>query len=155
MTVLCVDDHPVLLRGLKENVGLAVPGADIHGFANGRDALAYAEAHGCDVLLTEIELYNHGGMRLAEQIKALFPRVNIIFVTVCSEKEHAKEVLRLRPSGYLTKPATREQIAEELRNLRYPVPDAPPGPWGPSPTEMVARAPASARKSGKDPAKKS
>ena len=149
MTVLCVDDHPVLLRGLKENVGLAVPGADIHGFANGRDALSYAEAHGCDVLLTEIELYNHGGMRLAEQIKALFPRVNIIFVTVCSEKEHAKEVLRL------TKPATREQIAEELRNLRYPVPDAPPGPWGPSPTEMVARAPASARKSGKDPAKKS
>lgn len=155
MTVLCVDDHPVLLRGLKENVGLAVPGADIHGFANGRDALSYAEAHGCDVLLTEIELYNHGGMRLAEQIKALFPRVNIIFVTVCSEKEHAKEVLRLRPSGYLTKPATREQIAEELRNLRYPVPDAPPGPWGPSPTEMVARAPASARKLGKDPAKKS
>ena len=155
MTVLCVDDHPVLLRGLKENVGLAVPGADIHGFANGRDALSYAEAHGCDVLLTEIELYNHGGMRLAEQIKALFPRVNIIFVTVCSEKEHAKEVLRLRPSGYLTKPATREQIAEELRNLRYPVPDAPPGPWGPSPTEIVARAPASARKSGKGPAKKS
>ena len=126
MTVLCVDDHPVLLRGLKENVGLAVPGADIHGFANGRDALSYAEAHGCDVLLTEIELYNHGGMRLAEQSKALFPRVNIIFVTVCSEKEHAKEVLRLRPSGYLTKPATWEQIAEELQNLRYPVPDAAP-----------------------------
>ena len=123
MTVLCVDDHPVLLRGLKENVGLAVPGADIHGFANGRDALSYAEAHGCDVLLTEIELYNHGGMRLAEQIKALFPRANIIFVTVCSEKEHAKEVLRLRPSGYLIKPATREQIAEELRNLRYSVSD--------------------------------
>ena len=155
MTVLCVDDHPVLLRGLKENVGLAVPGADIHGFANGRDALSYAAAHGCALLLTEIELYNHGGMHPAEQIKALFPRVKIIFVTVCSEKEHAKEVLRLRPSGYLTKPATREQIAEELRNLRYPVPDAPPGPWGPSPTEMVARAPASARKSGKDPAKKS
>ena len=126
MTVLCVDDHPVLLRGLKENVGLAVPGADIHGFTNGKDALSYAQGHGCDVLFCEIELYNHGGIRLAEQIKALFPRANIICVTVCSEKEHAKEVLRLRPSGYLIKPATREQIAEELRNLRYPVPDASP-----------------------------
>ena len=126
MTVLCVDDHPVLLRGLEQNVRFAVPEADIHGFTNSRDALSYAEGHGCDVLLTEIELYNHGGMRLAEQIKALFPRANIIFVTVCAEKEQAKEVLRLRPSGYLTKPATREQIAEELRNLRYPVPDAAP-----------------------------
>ena len=75
------------------------------------------------MLFCEIELYNHGGIRLAEQIKALFPRANIIFVTVCSEKEHAKEVLRLRPSGYLIKPATREQIAEELRNLRYSVSD--------------------------------
>ena len=126
MTVLCVDDHPVLLRGLEENVGFAAPGADIHGFTSSKDALSYAQGHGCDVLFCEIELYNHGGMRLAEQIKALFPRANIIFVTVCSEKEHAKEVLRLRPSGYLTKPATREQIAEELRNLRYPVPDASP-----------------------------
>ena len=99
MTVLCVDDHPVLLRGLEQNVRFAVPEADIHGFTNSRDALSYAEGHGCDVLLTEIELYNHGGMRLAEQIKALFPRANIIFVTVCAEKEQAKEVLRLRPSG--------------------------------------------------------
>lgn len=126
MTVLCVDDHPVLLRGLEQNVRFAVPEADIHGFTNSKDALSYAKGHGCDVLLTEIELYNHGGMRLAEQIKALFPRANIIFVTVCAEKEHAKEVLRLRPSGYLTKPATREQIAEELQNLRYSVPDAAP-----------------------------
>ena len=85
MTVLCVDDHPVLLSGLEQNVRLAAPGADIHSFTNSKDALSYAEGHGCDVLLTEIELYNHGGMRLAEQ------------------------------------------IAEELRNLRYPVPDAPPG----------------------------
>lgn len=127
MTVLCVDDHPVLLSGLEQNVRLAAPGADIHGFTNSKDALSYAEGHGCDVLLTEIELYNHGGIRLAEQIKALFPRANIIFVTVCSEKEHAEEVLRLRPSGYLTKPATREQIAEELRDLRYPVPAPSPG----------------------------
>ena len=127
MTVLCVDDHPVLLSGLEQNVRLAAPGADIHGFTNSKDALSYAEGHGCDVLLTEIELYNHGGIRLAEQIKALFPRANIIFVTVCSEKEHAEEVLRLRPSGYLTKPATREQIAEELRALRYPVPAPSPG----------------------------
>ena len=126
MTVLCVDDHPVLLRGLEQNARLAMPDADIHCFTNARDALSHAGKYGCDVLLTEIELYNHGGMRLAAQIKALFPRANIIFVTVCSEKEHAKEVLRLRPSGYLTKPATREQIAEELRNLRYPVPDASP-----------------------------
>ena len=121
MTILCVDDHPVLLRGLEQNVHLAVPDADVHCFISARDALSHAEKYGCDVLFTEIDLYNCGGMRLADSIRERFPRANIIFVTVCSEKEYAKEVLRLRPSGYLTKPATQEQIAEELHNLRYPV----------------------------------
>lgn len=121
MTVLCVDDHPILLSALVQDVYYAVPGADIHGFTNSREALAYAEEYGCDVLFCEIELYHHGGILLAEQIRRRFPRANIIFVTVCSEKEYAKEVLRLRPSGYLVKPTNRKQVAEELRNLRYPI----------------------------------
>lgn len=99
MTVLCVDDHPVLLRGLEQNVRFAVPEADIHGFTNSKDALSYAKGHGCDVLLTEIELYNHGGMRLAEQIKALFPRANIIFVTVCSERSTPKRCCACGPAA--------------------------------------------------------
>ena len=60
-------------------------------------------------------------MLLAEEIKKINPKVNIIFVTVCGEREHAREVLKLKPSGYLTKPATQEQIMQELRELRYPV----------------------------------
>ena len=39
----------------------------------------------------------------------------------CGEREHAREVLKLKPSGYLTKPATQEQIMQEIRELRYPV----------------------------------
>ena len=62
-----------------------------------------------------------GKSTAAEEIKKINPKVNIIFVTVCGEREHAREVLRLKPSGYLTKPATQEQIMQELRELRYPV----------------------------------
>ena len=62
-------------------------------------------------------------MFLAEKIKRIYSKVNIIFVTVCSECEYAKEVLRLKPSGYLTKEATNAQILEELQNLRYPIDD--------------------------------
>jgi YesN/AraC family two-component response regulator len=43
----------------------------------------------------------------------------LIFLTVCDEKEHAKEVLKIKPSGYLLKPAKREQLEAELKNLRY------------------------------------
>ena len=49
------------------------------------------------------------------------PRVNVIFTTVCEEAERAKEVFRLHPSGYITKPYTQEQLARELRNLRFKI----------------------------------
>ena len=45
--------------------------------------------------------------------------MNIIFLTVCDEKEHAKEVFKIKPSGYLVKPANKEQLESELKNLRY------------------------------------
>ena len=73
------------------------------------------------MLLGEINPPRLEGLHLAEKIKEMNPKVNIIFVTVCSESEHAKEVLRLRPSGYLTKEATDEQVLYELKNLRYAV----------------------------------
>lgn len=124
MVVLCVDDHPVLLYSLKDSVHRALPDSVVYDFTKAGEAISCAQEHGCDVLLCEIELYGQNGMLLAEEIQKLNPRVNIIFVTVCGEREHAREVLRLKPSGYLTKPATREQIARELRELRYPVADA-------------------------------
>ena len=121
MIIVCVDNTPIMLQSLKENAQNAYPYADVQTFLTEESALEYTEKFGCDVLLCEINPPRLEGLFLAEKIKKINPRVNIIFVTVCSESEHAKEVMRLKPSGYLTKEATSAQIQEELQNLRYPV----------------------------------
>ena len=121
MIVVCVDDHQVMLNRLLLCVQEILPNDSIYGFTECSAALAFVKEHGCDVLLGEIELYSQNGNLLAEEIKSINPKVNIIFVTVCDEKEHAREVLKLKPSGYLTKPSTKEQIREELQQLRYPI----------------------------------
>lgn len=121
MTVVCFDSTPIMLQSLAENARSVYPHADIQAFSAEESALNYAEHVGCDVLLCEINPPRLEGLFLAENIKKLHPRVNIIFVTVCSENEHAKAVMRLKPSGYLTKEATNAQIQEELQNLRYPI----------------------------------
>ena len=121
MTILCVDNTPIMLQSLKENATTVFPHADIQTFLADDSALQYAEKAGCDVLLCEINPPRLEGLFLAEKIQKINPKVNIIFVTVCSESEHAKAVMRLKPSGYLTKEATNAQLLEELRNLRYPV----------------------------------
>ena len=119
MTVVCVDDHPIMLKGLSKNIQQILPNASICAFGNANDALGFVKENGCDILISEIELCGVDGLTLSQNIKKLNPKVNIIFLTVCDEKEHAREVLQIKPSGYLVKPAKKEQLEIELKNLRY------------------------------------
>ena len=119
MTIVCVDDHPIMLKGLSTSIRQLLPDANIGAFANAEDAMLFAKENGCDVLISEIELIGVDGLTLAQRIKNLNSKVNIIFLTVCDEKEYAKEVMRIKPSGYLVKPAKKEQLEAELKNLRY------------------------------------
>lgn len=119
MTIVCVDDHPVMLKGLSKNIRKLFPDAVIGTFKDADEALIFAKTNGCDILISEIELCGVDGLTLAKNIKKLNSKVNIIFHTVCDEKEHAKEVLKIKPSGYLVKPAKKEQLEAELKSLRY------------------------------------
>ena len=119
MRVVCVDDHPIMLQGLSGDIREILPDATIETFVGAEEALKSVEANGCDILLCEIELSGLDGLTLAKKVKKLNPKVNIIFHTVCDEREHAKEVLRIKPGGYLVKPASPEQLEAEIKNLRY------------------------------------
>ena len=108
MIIVCVDNTPIMLQSLKEDAGKAYPNANVQTFLSAEPALAYAKKFGCDVLICEINPPRLEGLFLAEKVKNINPKANIIVVTV-------------KPSGYLTKEATSAQILEELQNLRHPV----------------------------------
>ena len=120
MTIVCVDDHSIMLKGLSKNIHQLLPDAVIGSFANAEEAMEFAKEKGCDVLISEIELVGVDGLTLAQRMKKLNSKVNIIFLTVCDEREHAKEVIQIKPSGYLVKPAKIEQLEFELNHLCYP-----------------------------------
>ena len=119
MTIVCVDDYSIALNGLTRSIRSILPDARIVTFMSVDDALDFVKDNGCDVLITEIEMGGISGLLFARSVQQVNPKVNIIFLTVCDAKEHAREVFNIRPSGYLVKPATKEQLAYELNNLRY------------------------------------
>ena len=124
LNVLCVDDSRLTLLSLRRKIGCIVPEARVTTCRNARQAVDSARKNGCDVLLTELDIGGSetGGLELARRIREINPNVNIIFITVASEWEHAKDVLQVRPSGYVRKPFNQEELAGEFANLRYAVP---------------------------------
>lgn len=128
MTVVCVDTAKHYADEMKKTVASYLPNANICTFTSPEEAYSYIRTKGCDVLLTEIELKNQNcvsqnsfGLVLANEAKKSNPNVNVIFVTVCDEKEFAKDVIDLRLSGYITKPYEAEKLKYELMHLRNPV----------------------------------
>ena len=123
MRIIYVDANIYAQKAMQEQIAKIVPQAELHCFHSPEPALAFAEIHGCDVLLTETEFLagRFDGFRLAKAIREINPQVNIIFVTVCNECEVSRELSELCVSGLLPKPWEPEKLAAVFRNLLRPL----------------------------------
>lgn len=119
MRILCVDDEPLMLQMLEAAVTEAKPEADINVFEYPEDLLEDAQQNGCDIAFLDIHMSGMTGVELAKELKAVNPKMNIIFVTEFSE--YAGDAMKLHASGYIMKPVTTEAVKSELDDLRFPI----------------------------------
>ena len=119
MKILCVDDEPLALEMLTEAIEEAQPDADIKPFHKQSELLEEARQNGCDIAFLDIHMRGMNGVELAKKLKEINPKMNIIFVT--GYDEYTGDAMRLRASGYVMKPVTKEKLEEELRELRFPI----------------------------------
>lgn len=67
MKIIHVDTNKYALQAMREEQPRIVPEAELHSFNDPDQALEFAGAEGCDVLLTEIELWTErlGGILIS------------------------------------------------------------------------------------------
>ena len=102
MNILCVEQDKTKLRQLKRDAKAFVPGAHITVCRDPCRAEAVAKKKGCDVLLTDtvFDGLSFDGVMLAEQIRRVNPRVNIIFVTDHADTSAAYSALSMTSSVF-------------------------------------------------------
>ena len=119
MKVLLVDDEKLQLTRLADTVKYVLPSAELLSFTNPVLALEAAKKEQIDIAFLDIEMPKLNGTQLAKQLKGLNPKINIIFVTAYDS--YALDAMRIRASGFVTKPVSEKKIIEEIEALRYPV----------------------------------
>lgn len=119
MRIIAADDEPLALEDIVSKIKEVKPEAELYDFGDPEALLAFAEKEPVDVAFLDIEMGSMSGIEVAKQLKIWYPKINIIFVT--GYNEYMQTALKLRVSGYLMKPAVKEDVAEELDNLRNPV----------------------------------
>ena len=120
MEILCVDDEMLSLELLEQAVHEAVPNAKVHAFRKPKEALAFVEEAGSlDIAFLDIDMRGMTGVELGELLKAKLPCLNIVVVTAFSD--YTGDAMKMRASGYVFKPVTKEKIEAEIENLRYSI----------------------------------
>ncbi len=120
--ILAMDDESAALNIIERAIRECEPDAEIMCFrlvSEMRRTLALCHFVP-DVAFLDVEMPGITGLALAQELKNMFPHINIVFVTGYSQ--YAVDALALRASGYVVKPATSEKIRIELDNLRNPPP---------------------------------
>lgn len=112
--ILMVDDHPVVLAGLKALIG-ADPDFLIVGEArDGRTALRMALELAPDVVVLDISLPEMNGVELAAALRGERPDVRVLVLTVHEERAYLRQLVELGVRGYLLKRSAADELPRAI-----------------------------------------
>ncbi len=116
LRLLLADDHPLFLDGLRNL--LITRGLTVVGTArNGREVLEKTRALRPDVVVMDLDMPHGGGLEATRAIKAEFPEVKIVVLTVSEDEASLFEAIKSGASGYLLKNLEMNRFCRLLTGL--------------------------------------
>ena len=113
--VLIADDHTIVRSGVRLLLQ-AEPDIEVVGEAlNGDEAVALAASLRPDVVLMDIAMPGMGGLEATRQIKARFPDMHVLVLTMHRSDEYFFEMLKAGASGYVLKGAETNELIGAIR----------------------------------------
>ena len=114
-TILLVDDHPMVIEGLKA-IFRRLKDMEVKGTAgNASEAINFLKKMRVDVALLDINLPEVSGIELCRKIRNEFPDVAVLGMSSFREREYILQMIQSGASGYLVKSASKEEIAKAVR----------------------------------------
>jgi len=113
VSVVLVDDHPVVRQGLK--MLLERERFEILGEASdGLEAIALAREHQPDVMVLDIAMPSLNGVSAVREIMRASPRTRIVLLTMHAEEHLILEGLRAGVKGCVLKSQAAEHLIEAI-----------------------------------------
>ena len=117
--ILVVDDHPMILHGIKALLFNNLTFQITHEAANGEAAWKTLETFSNDIhiVVTDIAMPVMDGLTLAKRIKQTFPYIKVLVLTMDANATLVGELLEIEAEGCLLKDTGRREFTEALTFL--------------------------------------
>lgn len=115
--VFLVDDHPMLVAGLRSLIENDA-GCTVCGQAsNAADAMEMIPLTRPDLVIMDLTLPDKSGLDLLRDLQAMCPEIPVLVFSMHDEMLYAERVVRAGGRGYLVKGSDAAQFVEAIREV--------------------------------------
>lgn len=114
MKVLLVDDHLVVLKGLRFFLQTRLDIEIIGEARDGKEALQQVEKLQPEIVLMDVIMPNMDGIEATKRIKTEHPDVHVIILTSSSDRDHVLPAIRAGACGYQLKDVDPNLLEEAM-----------------------------------------
>ncbi len=117
MKILLVDDHKLIRDALKVYLENDEEFDITDEAGNGQEALVLLKSIRVDVVMLDINMPVMDGITCAKKIKALYPDIKILALSMYNDNQFIKQMLAAGAAGYILKNSGEEIIKTALRKV--------------------------------------
>jgi DNA-binding NarL/FixJ family response regulator len=115
--VLLTDDHALVRDGLKRIIADSGIFLVVAEAADGNEALQRLRSQAIELALFDLSMPGRSGIELIKQVKAEFPNLKILVLTMHEEDQYAVRAIRAGASGYLTKDSAPASLISAMEKI--------------------------------------
>ncbi len=115
--VVLVDDHQMLLDGIKALLIFEKEFDIVAELTNGEDVLEILRNNKIDIVITDINMPGMDGLTLTKKIKEEFPSIKILALSMFGEYHTITEMINAGVSGYVLKNTGKQELIFALQRI--------------------------------------
>ena len=118
MIHVCIaDDHDLIRDGFANLLDGEEDIAMIGEAASASELFQLLREEACEVVILDIGLPDKNGLEVLKELRAEFPQVKILILTMHPEERYAVRAIRNGASGYVSKIAASEELLDAIRKV--------------------------------------
>ncbi len=117
LRILIADDHEIVRKGLRHILYEAFPDAYFEEAVDGAALVEKALQQEWSIILCDITMPGINGIQALQQIRAKLPALPILIVSIQTEEQYSKTVIRAGASGYVCKDAAPNELISAVQTV--------------------------------------
>ncbi len=115
--LVLIDDHQMFLDGLELILSSQTAFQIVATARDGWQGLIEIEEHKPDVVLTDLNMPEMDGLELVRRVKAKFPEIKILVLSMMKDKETVSNIMEVEAEGFILKNSNKSDLIKAIRAI--------------------------------------